>query len=121
VYTAAASQAIFDAGGSSWCGSGCGQCFELTSTGSAPPGAGAGGQSGETITVMITNLCPNQGNAQWCPNPGQENEYGFEYHFDIMASNSGLSPIIGDNPIVNFQSVACPGVASSDYGQCQCA
>ena len=55
-YTAAASQAIFDSAGSSWCGSGCGLCFQLTSTGSAPSGQGAGGASGTSINVMVTNL-----------------------------------------------------------------
>lgn len=38
--------------------------------------------AGETITVMITNLCPAQGNAQWCSVPDQ---YGFGAHFDIMS------------------------------------
>lgn len=121
IYTAAASQAIFDASGSSWCGSGCGTCYKLTSTGSAPPGQGTGGTAGQSITVMVTNLCPNNGNAQWCPQPGSENQFGYKYHFDLMASSSALNEIIGDNPIVNFESVACPGQASSDYSQCQCA
>jgi endoglucanase len=66
---------------------------------------------------MITNLCPYNGNQVWCPNPGQENQYGYNYHFDIMAQQ----PVIGDNPIVNFESVDCPGDGDSDYAQCQCA
>jgi len=69
VYTAAASQAIFGSG--TWCGSGCGQCFKLTSTGSAPcSGCGTGGAAGQSIIVMVTNLCPYNGNQQWCPNAG---------------------------------------------------
>ncbi|KAL9624209.1 MAG: hypothetical protein Q9160_001456 [Pyrenula sp. 1 TL-2023] len=116
IYTAAASQALFDSSGSSWCGSGCGTCYELTSTGAAPQGQGTGGVSGQSIIVMVTNLCPNNGNQQWCPTVGGKNNYGFSYHFDINAENE----IFGDNPIVNFQQVACPGQASSDYAQCQC-
>ncbi len=70
VYTAAASPAIFG-GSSTWCGSGCGTCFKLTSTGSAPcSGCGTGGASGQSIIVMVTNLCPHAGNEQWCPNAG---------------------------------------------------
>ncbi len=70
VYTAAGSQALFGGSGT-WCGSGCGTCYNLTSTGKAPcSSCGTGGDAGKTITVMITNLCPNNGNAQWCPNPG---------------------------------------------------
>ncbi len=114
-FTAAGSQALFGSG--SWCGSGCGSCFRLTSSGSAPSGQGTGGASGQSIVVMVTNLCPNNGNAQWCPNPGQSNAFGFQYHFDIMAQ----SPVFGDNPIVDFESVACPGAATSDFAQCVCA
>lgn len=72
VYTAAGSDALFGSG-STWCGSGCGTCYNLTSTGSVPSSCsscGDGGASGESITVMITNLCPNNGNAEWCPVAG---------------------------------------------------
>lgn len=69
VYTAAGSQALFGSG--TWCGSGCGTCYKLTSTGSSPCSTcGSGGDAGESITVMITNLCPYNGNQQWCPNAG---------------------------------------------------
>jgi endoglucanase len=118
VYTAAGSQALYDASGLSWCGAGCGKCYQLTSTGNAPcSSCGTGGAAGQSIIVMVTNLCPNNGNAQWCANPGGTNQYGFEYHFDIMAQ----SEVLGDNPVVNFSEVACPGAASSDFTQCQCA
>jgi endoglucanase len=65
---------------------------------------------------MVTNLCPYNGNQQWCPQPGSTNQYGYSYHFDIMAQ----SVIFGDNPVVNFEPVACPGQATSDWGTCQC-
>lgn len=45
------------------------------------------------------------------------NQYGYQYHFDIMAQNE----VLGDNPIVDFEETSCPGAASSDYTQCQCA
>lgn len=45
------------------------------------------------------------------------NQYGYGYHFDIMAQ----SQVLGDNPIVDFEATSCPGAASSDYTQCQCA
>jgi len=65
---------------------------------------------------MITNLCPNNGNAQWCPTVGGTNQYGYSYHFDIMAQ----SEVFGDNPVVNFEPVACPGQATSDWETCVC-
>lgn len=71
MYTAAGSQALFDTAGATWCGAGCGTCFNLTSTGSSPcSGCGTGGVSGESIVVMVTNLCPYNGNQQWCPQVG---------------------------------------------------
>jgi hypothetical protein len=66
---------------------------------------------------MVTNLCPNNGNAQWCAAPGGTNQYGYSYHFDIMAQ----SEVFGDNPVVDFEEVACPSSVASDYTQCQCA
>ena len=76
---------------------------------------GTGGASSKSIIVMVTNLCPNSGNAQWCPTVGGTNQYGYSYHFDIMAQ----SEVLGDNPVVDFEEVACP--STSDYSQCQCA
>jgi len=118
VYTAAGSQAIFDKSGASWCGAGCGSCFQLTSTGSSPcQTCGTGGDAGTSIIVMITNLCPNQGNAQWCPTVGGTNQYGYSYHFDIMSNGN----FIWDNAVVSFEQVSCPSSALSDFSQCVCA
>lgn len=118
VYTAAASQSIFDSSNASWCGRGCGTCFKLTSTGKAPCSTcGTGGAAGQSITVMVTNLCPNNGNAQWCPTVGGTNQYGFSAHFDIMSQGNFL----WDNAVVNYTQVACPSAASNDFRQCQCA
>jgi endoglucanase len=65
---------------------------------------------------MVTNLCPNNGNAQWCPAVGGANQYGYSYHFDIMAQ----SEVFGDNPVVEFEPVPCPGQAVSDWETCVC-
>ncbi|KAL6692403.1 glycoside hydrolase family 45 protein [Trichoderma pleuroticola] len=117
VYTAAGSQAFFDTAGASWCGAGCGKCYQLTSTGEAPCSTcGKGGVAGQSIIVMVTNLCPNNGNAQWCPTVGGTNQYGYSYHFDIMAQNE----IFGDNVVVDFEPVVCPGQATSDWETCLC-
>lgn len=44
------------------------------------------------------------------------NQYGYQYHFDIMAQ----SEVLGDNVIVDFEETTCPGAASSDFAQCEC-
>lgn len=83
IFTAAGSQNLFGGSGS-WCGSGCGQCYELTNAGYvAAEGQGDCTGKGETITVMITNLCPANGNAQWCSQPADQ--YGYGAHFDILS------------------------------------
>lgn len=65
---------------------------------------------------MVTNLCPHSGNEHWYPAVDGTNNYGYSYHFDIMAKSEGF----GDNPLVNFEQVNCPGTASSDYKQRVC-
>ncbi|KAL5001064.1 RlpA-like double-psi beta-barrel-protein domain-containing protein-containing protein [Aspergillus recurvatus] len=120
IYTAAANQALFDSGptdATHWCGSGCGKCYQLTSTGvSTCKTCGAGGEQGKSIVVMVTNLCPFKGNEQWCPNPGQLNPHGYGYHFDIM----GGAGVFGDNVVVEFKEVPCPGEAAFKWKNCVC-
>lgn len=84
-----ASQGIYDSKNKSWCGAGCGKCYTLTSTGkSACSTCGTGGAKGKSIIVMVTNLCPHNGNAQWCPAVGGKNQYGYSAHFDIMSQGN---------------------------------
>ncbi|KAL4876555.1 RlpA-like double-psi beta-barrel-protein domain-containing protein-containing protein, partial [Aspergillus karnatakaensis] len=118
IYTAAASQSLFDTGQMAhWCGSGCGKCYHLTSTGVSPCATcGTGGIAGKSITVMVTNLCPHIGNEAWCPNPGNRNPAGFEHHFDIM----GGKGVFGDNVVVEFREVECPKPAGVRWGTCEC-
>ncbi|KAL3451440.1 RlpA-like double-psi beta-barrel-protein domain-containing protein-containing protein [Aspergillus insuetus] len=117
VYTAAVNQALFDPDMEHWCGTGCGKCYRLTSTGvSSCETCGFGGEHGKSITVMVTNLCPYILNEQWCPNPGQLNPYGYAYHFDIM----GGAGVFGDNVVVEFEEVACPVEAGLKWDTCEC-
>eukprot|EP01112_Ceratiomyxa_fruticulosa_P022293 TRINITY_DN8111_c0_g2_i1.p1 TRINITY_DN8111_c0_g2~~TRINITY_DN8111_c0_g2_i1.p1 ORF type:complete len:241 (-),score=48.77 TRINITY_DN8111_c0_g2_i1:146-868(-) len=74
---------------------------------------------------MITNLCPYAGNEQWCPNPGNTNNYGYSYHFDLIDPNmAGWVDSLGwNNPVVTFKRVACGGGGSptcSEASQCEC-
>lgn len=107
-YTAAGSDALFGPG-SIWLGQGCGQCYELTSTGSAPAGQGRAAPVGTKINVMITNWCPHKDNTQWCPEPGGTNQYGMQYHFDVMLNPLGKlhDNTVWDNPIVDFKQISC--------------
>ncbi|KAG8998431.1 hypothetical protein FRB94_006899 [Tulasnella sp. JGI-2019a] len=123
VYTAAGSPSIFGSG--TWCGSGCGKCYTLSSTGVSPPGQGTGSKTPSSILVVVTNLCPNAGNANWCPVAGSVNAYGYSAHFDINSGsgNGGFGSLGWNNPIVTYNAVACPTSVSSLYtkAKCQCA
>ena len=96
LFTAAASQNLFDGAGStgSYCGTGCGKCYNVTNLGYiAATGEGDCTGAGQSITVMVTNLCPANGNQQWCAQP--KNEYDFPAHFDIMQASSSAGGPMG--------------------------
>ena len=102
-YNAAANDTLFGVDTSKtdsadWnCGSGCGRCFELTTTGKRADNDTWGGkpEANQKIKVVVTNMCPNYYN-KWCPRPGTTNgEYiaqnyggttGYQYHFDLQNS-----------------------------------
>ncbi|KAG8532161.1 uncharacterized protein KY384_003801 [Bacidia gigantensis] len=118
VLTAAGSAALFDDGGdSSWCGSGCGTCYELTNANAiAATGQGSCAGAGSKITVMVTNLCPANGNEVWCTAP---NQYGYGAHFDIMSQGNPNGN--WDNPVVQYKKVACPVDLAGNFQTCECA
>jgi len=122
-YSAAGSPYLFG-GTSTWCGSGCGKCYELTPTGYSPTGGnGCGSKCSTSIVVMVTNLCPyTSPNTQWCVPSGQDNSYGYNAHFDLMDQNmNGVITALGwNNPEVVYQEVSCPSNLSTDYHQCDC-
>jgi len=123
-HTAAGSQLIYDAGGSSWCGAGCGTCYELIPSGDCLYGGGCATFTAP-ITIMVTNRCPYQGNEQWCPNPGNTNQYGYGAHFDLMDYNmEGWVDALGwNNPVVTYRRVPCGNEGSPTCDQaatCEC-
>jgi len=127
-YTAAASAPLFGncpSGQTEWCGSGCGTCWEITPTGYSPTQSGNACGSCQSIIIMITNLCPADGNAQWCPSSGV-NEYGYGQHFDLMDQNMDgiISAMDWNNPEVTYKQVACGTLGSptnADWNECQCS
>ena len=86
IVLAAGSQNLF--GPTTWCGAGCGKCFELENVGAvAADKMGDCGGAGQKITVMLTDVCATS-NAEWCSQP--VNQYGFDTHFDIGRSAGEL-------------------------------
>jgi endoglucanase len=106
--------------GSTWCGPGCGQCFEVTPTGGYVPGQGDAPSNTNPIVMMITNMCPAIYNQQWCTSP---NQYGYMAHFD-MGNGATFPALIAagwNNPEVYFKPITCPPLQAEAYNQCECS
>jgi len=84
---------------------GCGQCYEVQTTGTNPYGAQLPIVS---FNAMVADSCPYAANQEWCPgNVGDVNRHGYQFHIDVFSSDhSKLN--IGDNPIVKFRPIDCP-------------
>ena len=63
-FTAAISQLAFGSGPGLGAGDACGRCFALT--GSQDPYSPSYTGPFKTVVVKVTDLCPEQGNEQWC-------------------------------------------------------
>jgi len=124
LYTAAASPVLFDTGGATWCGAGCGSCYRLTPTGGYVSQQGTAPPSTASVVFMITNLCPTS-NTQWCPAPGTDNQYGYPVHFDLRNAANQIQQIGWNNPEVTYEQVACSNnyyntPTCYNWAGCQC-
>lgn len=100
------------------CGSGCGRCYELTTTGKRADNPSGSWESPDMptekqiIKVVSTNMCPNAYNSTWCAAPSKTSSNGYEYHFDLQNSFEGgsWSGCTGKscNAEVTFKEIACP-------------
>lgn len=63
-YTAAISQLAFGSAPGLGAGDACGRCFSLTAN--ADPYSPAFTGPFKTIIVKVTDMCPDQGNQEWC-------------------------------------------------------
>jgi len=109
---------MFDQG-STWCGLGCGKCYQITPTGGFIEGQGKAPTTASSQLVLVTNLCPSQYNWQWCSSP---NQYGYTAHFYLMDQNmDGIVTALGwDNPEVYYQEIDCQEAQLENWEQCEC-
>lgn len=91
-----------DVGGPS---GGCGQCFEVKTTGTNPWHAQL---PNVTFNAVVVDSCANQFSPDWCPQAvGAMNQHGFEFHINVFeADHEKLG--LGDNPTVDFRPIDCP-------------
>ncbi len=61
-----------------------------------------------SFNIVVVDSCPYANNKEWCPKSlGQKNNYGYEYHFDLVEDDVNKLGL-GDNPIINFSPIDCP-------------
>ncbi|KAK3171287.1 hypothetical protein OEA41_003371 [Lepraria neglecta] len=94
-YSGAVNQLLFQgnmASGEPNCGSGCGVCYELQTTGVNAYNGGVG--PGSSITVMVVDACHNNNGApNWCTSAtGGPDDFGCIVHFDIDTDPTAYNP-----------------------------
>lgn len=84
---------------------GCGECYEVRTTGTNPYGAQLPVVS---FNATVVDSCPFDANQEWCPRAvGDTNRHGYEFHIDVFSSDHSKLGI-GDNPFVQFRPIECP-------------
>ncbi|KAF8817487.1 endoglucanase [Phlegmacium glaucopus] len=109
-FTAAMNQLAFGAPPGLGAGDACGRCFSLTGT--SDPYSPAFTGPFNSIVVMVTDLCPIQGNEEWCGQSTSNpiNQHGKPFHFDICEDTGGASAFFpsGRGALTgNFTEVPC--------------
>nr|AEK06231.1 endoglucanase [Phanerodontia chrysosporium] len=97
-----------------------GRCFALTGN-HDPYSPNYTGPFGQTIVVKVTDLCPVQGNQEFCgqttSNP--TNQHGMPFHFDICEDTGGSAKFFpsGHGALTGtFTEVSCSQWSGSDGG-----
>ena len=99
-YSGAVNQQLFNGKinnqGQPNCGSACGSCYQLQTTGSNTYGSNGAPNGGSTINMMVVDACynPSDKNA-WCASnqKGATDPHGCDVHFDIQTG-----PVNADAP-----------------------
>ncbi|THH30102.1 hypothetical protein EUX98_g4073 [Antrodiella citrinella] len=118
-FTAAINQLAFGSGPGTGAGDACGRCFALT--GKADPYSPAFTGPFNTIVVKVTDLCPLQGNQEWCgqSESNANNQHGEPFHFDICEDTGGANAFFpsGHGALTGtFTEVSCSQWSGSDGG-----
>lgn len=111
-YSGAVNQALFNGTlnpqGQPGCGSSCGVCYELQTTGTNAYGGGPG--PGSSIVVMVVDSCYNTNGApNWCSSNTDVgvDDFGCGVHFDIDTEYVLLCSEKYDSLKLSLQSLDC--------------
>jgi hypothetical protein len=87
----------------------CGKCFKLTATGYKEPTSHfEGAVVGASMTVIVDNLCPADGNQVWCRRG--TNDAGRQVHFDLYSpdlTEQWKGFYQGGNLLFDVQPIEC--------------
>lgn len=97
-FSAAASQNLYGAGPGDGAGPGCGTCWKIT--GETDSSGNALSNAGNSIVVMVNNLCPADGNPL-CSQNGLSgtNQYGANVNFDLCRDSGAADAFFGDSGV----------------------
>ncbi|TDL23794.1 endoglucanase V-like protein [Rickenella mellea] len=116
-YTAAINQLAFGSVPGLGPGDACGRCFSITAH--QDPYSPAFTGPFKTIVVKVTDMCPVNGNQEWCgqtqANP--KNQHGMQSHFDVCVDTGGANAFFpsGHGALTGtFQEVSCSKWSGSD-------
>ncbi|CAL1714201.1 unnamed protein product [Somion occarium] len=109
-FTAAVSQLAFGSAPGLGAGDACGRCFAITAT--QDPFSPSFPGPFKTIVVKVTDLCPVQGNQEWCgqSQSNSNNQHGQPVHFDICEDTGGSNAFFpsGHGALTgSFTEVSC--------------
>ncbi|KAI9446031.1 endoglucanase V-like protein [Lactarius indigo] len=116
-YTAAMNQLAFGAPSGLGAGDACGRCFKVT--GSVDPYSPSDKGPFKSIIVKVTDLCPIQGNRQWCGQTvsNTTNSFGQSVHFDLYQESgaSGAFFPSGNGALIGtYEEVSCTNWSGSE-------
>ncbi|EIW79103.1 glycoside hydrolase family 45 protein [Coniophora puteana RWD-64-598 SS2] len=116
-FTAAMSQLAFGSASGLGAGDACGRCFAVT--GSADPYSPGFTGPFSTVVVKITDLCPAQGNEEWCgqSQSSPTNQHGASVHFDLCEDSGAAGAFFpsGHGALTgSYQEVPCSQWSGSD-------
>ncbi|KAN0121004.1 RlpA-like double-psi beta-barrel-containing domain containing protein, partial [Russula decolorans] len=116
-YTAAVNTFAFGANSAS--GDACGRCFKITSN--KDPYTPSYSGPFNSIVVRVSNLCPIDGNQEWCGQTASHpvNQFGASMHFDLCGDSgtgSAFFPPGRGAMLGTFEEVLCEGNWSGSEG-----
>lgn len=134
VYNGAVNQKLFqgklNGGGQPNCGSACGGCYELSTSGFNAYNGGVG--SGSSIIMQVVDACYSAGN-EWCGSTSDDFKDSSDcgVHFDIQTGppgSAGVAAVGKDGKtwdhggqVVYYRKTSCPSNLSSGFAStCTC-